>query len=695
MDSPGKSINSFLLVRNLVLGFVVMILGVFWTFGGQAAATPFSIEFDHGQLSVESPWTWGGLNIRNAEILPGVDSATATVSGDITDGVVTVKGPSGVPGDLGGFRFPIVVPPGADGIPITLVATGDIHGTYDQDTGEFSLSGPAEIRAFPDGTGDSAGSYCAYTLSQDLELSTTSAVPSPRFAGTPLVGAKFIHGLDGRGALTSNFVTGAPQIFGGANCGSESEYGLYYGGSIGIWISHGIPEPQPLPDTWIESSYSGYSGLLSSPPTFEFTSERGTSFECMLDTGPFYPCSSLEALANVADGYHKLYVRAVDEFGNVDPTPATRSFDLDTTPPDTLIDSGPSGTINVSSATFSFHGAVIVQCRIDSGSFVNCSSPQTFAGLVDGSHTVEFRAEDAAGNQDPTPATRTFTVDTISPETGITSGPSGKTSDPTPTFSFSASESSADYSCRVYLSGLTPSEFLPCVGSKGTHTTPGSLPDGNYTFEVRAMDIAGNIDPTPAIRTFTIDTGPPETLIDSGPSGTINVSSATFSFHGTPGDTAKVQCRIDSGPFVDCVSSQTFAGLVDGSHTVKFRAEDAAGNQDPTPATRTFTVDTTVYKASVKTVRVSGPAKARKGKKVTYKVKITNVGNATATGVKLKVKGRGINSSTSVGTISAGKTSTVGVKVKCKKQGEFKITFNVTSKNAGSTAVEKAIKVTK
>ncbi|MBK5111271.1 MAG: PQQ-dependent sugar dehydrogenase, partial [Thermoleophilia bacterium] len=93
------------------------------------------------------------------------------------------------------------------------------------------------------------------------------------------------------------------------------------------------------------------------------------------------------------------------------------------------------------------------------------------------------------------------------------------------------------------------------------------------------------------------DTTPPDTTIDSGPTGTINTDQATFTFSGTPaGDTAKVQCKIDSDTdtFADCTSPKTFTGLSDGPHTASFRAEDGAGNWDPSPAARTFTVDTTV-----------------------------------------------------------------------------------------------------
>lgn len=89
------------------------------------------------------------------------------------------------------------------------------------------------------------------------------------------------------------------------------------------------------------------------------------------------------------------------------------------------------------------------------------------------------------------------------------------------------------------------------------------------------------------------DTTPPDRTIDSGPAegGTIKTSSATFAFHGTAGDTASLEYKLDGGSFTSCTSPKTFSGLADGAHTVAFRAVDATANADPNPATRTFTVN--------------------------------------------------------------------------------------------------------
>ena len=67
------------------------------------------------------------------------------------------------------------------------------------------------------------------------------------------------------------------------------------------------------------------------------------------------------------------------------------------------------------SATFAFTGSdaravASFQCKLDSGSFETCTSPKTYSKLKKGKHAFEVRAVDAAGNVDPTPASRSWTV---------------------------------------------------------------------------------------------------------------------------------------------------------------------------------------------------------------------------------------------------------------------------------------------
>jgi uncharacterized repeat protein (TIGR01451 family) len=175
----------------------------------------------------------------------------------------------------------------------------------------------------------------------------------------------------------------------------------------------------------------------------------------------------------------------------------------DTTPPDTTITAGPTGTTTDSTPTFSFtatEAGSTFQCRVDGGAWVSCTSPFTTTVLADGSHTFEVRATDASGNADPTPASRTFTVDTTPPDTTITAGPTGTTADSTPTFSFTATEAGSTFQCRV-----DGGAWVSCASP----FTTAALADGAHTFEVRATDAAGNTDATPASRSFTVATPTP------------------------------------------------------------------------------------------------------------------------------------------------------------------------------------------
>jgi hypothetical protein len=97
--------------------------------------------------------------------------------------------------------------------------------------------------------------------------------------------------------------------------------------------------------------------------------------------------------------------------------PAWFSDPIDLTPPETTIQGGPSGVVSSTDASFAFVSSEAnstFECRLDGVAFAPCGSPKSYAGLGTGSHTFEVRAADAFSNVDPTPATRTWTVDTSS-----------------------------------------------------------------------------------------------------------------------------------------------------------------------------------------------------------------------------------------------------------------------------------------
>jgi hypothetical protein len=87
------------------------------------------------------------------------------------------------------------------------------------------------------------------------------------------------------------------------------------------------------------------------------------------------------------------------------------------------------------------------------------------------------------------------TPDTEAPQTTIDSGPQGKTTNASPSFTFSSSETNSSFECR-----LDSGSWSPCTSPTSYQT----LAAGTHVFEVRATDPAGNTDPTPAARSFKV-----------------------------------------------------------------------------------------------------------------------------------------------------------------------------------------------
>ena len=137
---------------------------------------------------------------------------------------------------------------------------------------------------------------------------------------------------------------------------------------------------------------------------------------------------------------------------------------------------------------------------VASGSATQFGSPGLGATVTDNT-TTTFRATatDAAGNTSACSSPRTYVEDSTAPQTSITAGPSGPTTDSTPTFSFSSSEPNSTFQCR-----FDSQAFAACSGPGASHTPSTPLPAGSHTFEVRATDKAKNTDATPSKRTFTV-----------------------------------------------------------------------------------------------------------------------------------------------------------------------------------------------
>ena len=154
-------------------------------------------------------------------------------------------------------------------------------------------------------------------------------------------------------------------------------------------------------------------------------------------------------------------------------------------------------------ATFTFTSTIAgstFKCKLDGRSWLACASPKSYSKLTQGTHTFRVKAKKGT-KVDQTPAVRTFTVDTVAPNTTITAGPSGTILDIAPEFRFTSSEQGSTFECGI--------DAPPWNGQWVACASPWMASSlyyhQAYNVLVRARDAAGNVDATPAKRAFWID----------------------------------------------------------------------------------------------------------------------------------------------------------------------------------------------
>ena len=372
-----------------------------------------------------------------------------------------------------------------------------------------------------------------------------------------------------------------------------------YSRFVGVVVALGIvgcgdnltPVERVGPDTVIDRAPAALSAETRVEITFQAVGPAA-SFTCALDGGAAAACTSPWAF-DVTDGDHTVAIIAIGDDGGVG-APATASFTVDTTAPDTVISVGPGAVETTSMATFTFAASPAAdgdtfECAVDDAGFTPCTSPATVM-RPDGPHTFRVRATDALGHVDATPAMHAWTIDTLGPPLQLTQRPANPSNVATPTFAFSSSDAGATFECQ--LDGVTT--FAACTSP---YTTP-SLADRAHTFRVRATDASQH--QTSLSYTWTVDTVAPTVDITSGPSGPVSTATPAFAFT-TSADATAVACAVDGGTFAPCTSPLTTSTLGEGAHTFTVRATDAAGNA--ATAGRSFTVDTIQPTVTI----VSGP----------------------------------------------------------------------------------------
>lgn len=182
----------------------------------------------------------------------------------------------------------------------------------------------------------------------------------------------------------------------------------------------------------------------------------------------------------------------------------------DTTPPASAITS-PSDGDSIAGDSYTITGTTSdnpggsgvsqVEVSTDGGSSWSAATGTsswsfTWSLPADGTYTIMSRATDASGNVEAPAAGVTVTVDNTPPDTVITSAPSDPSDSSTATFHFTSSEADSSFECS-----LDGSPYTNCASPKAYS----GLSNGEHTFAVRATDVAGNTDPTPASHTWQVN----------------------------------------------------------------------------------------------------------------------------------------------------------------------------------------------
>jgi hypothetical protein len=215
------------------------------------------------------------------------------------------------------------------------------------------------------------------------------------------------------------------------------------------------------------------------------------------------------------------------------------------------------------------------------GDAASFASPGIAVPVADDS-TTDLYATATDGDPSDCSATHvTYVEDSTPPPVQIDFGPAAATIKNRPTFDFHSTEGTAALACSI--DAGTPS-FQPCQAGHYKPDTP--LPDGPWTFRVRATDAASNS--SEATRRFTVDTTPPTTTIIAPPRPVIrtNRHSETVSFSFASSEpAARFSCKLDRPPVTLCTSPATYevpaARGAKSSHTFYVSAVDALGNQGP------------------------------------------------------------------------------------------------------------------
>jgi cysteine-rich repeat protein len=206
----------------------------------------------------------------------------------------------------------------------------------------------------------------------------------------------------------------------------------------------------------------------------------------------------------LSEGPHTITAVAISSEGGTSAPSNPVTFIVDVTAPPAPVITGPAAGSTTTDTTPDISGTSEPRATVTvrEGNTVVCTAIADAAGnwtcvpttpLAQGPHTLVATAQDAAGNTGPASAPHTFTVDNVPPDTSFSRTPDARGTDTSADFGYASTESGVRYECS--LDGGT---YAACQDTYDVGL-------GQHTLRVRAVDAAGNVDPTPAEYTWTVE----------------------------------------------------------------------------------------------------------------------------------------------------------------------------------------------
>jgi CSLREA domain-containing protein len=350
------------------------------------------------------------------------------------------------------------------------------------------------------------------------------------------------------------------------------------------------------------------------PQSIDYYADYSSGISSSVSTLNNPPYTVIFNYSNTGNYTIKVFVDNVEAYSkdiSVGYIPVLQNYDVNLSPSGTLYDTDDSLTITLSNFKDQFNNPYTPQSK----SIEISNSTTTRFPVLIGNNTYQISPTElhTSGGPDRNWNLKTIVdgivknipviINNTPPDTTINSAPSNPSNDSSANFSFDGtdilvSNGITDIQSLSFECSLDGAAFTACASPQSYS----GLSDGSHTFRVRAKDSDGAVDPTEASYTWTVDTTSPDTSISAQPSDPSNSSNAGFTFGGNDGSGSGVsgfECSLDNAAFTACASPNNYNGLSDGSHTFKVRAIDAAGNVDATPASYTWTIDTTRPNVSI------------------------------------------------------------------------------------------------